>query len=64
MLMPAQLRRDIFVALSIKAALLTALLIGLSLAMPRPVADDVATASAVLGEFQPTLSESVKEDRP
>ena len=61
--MPAELRRDVLVALSVKAALLTALLVGLSFAVPRPVADDAATASAVLGGSQTPPNKSTSEER-
>jgi len=51
--MPLQLRRDIVLALSVKFVLLAALLVVLTLAIPRPVADDTATATAVLGVSPP-----------
>ena len=62
--MPGELRRDILLALSVKAALLTALLVGLSLLIPRPIANDAATAGAVLGASQPTPVKSANEERP
>jgi hypothetical protein len=62
--MPAQLRRDVLIALSVKAALLTALLAALSLAIPRPVADEAATASAVLGGSQTLSTKSTNEALP
>jgi hypothetical protein len=61
--MPPQLLRDVVIALSVKAALLTALLVGLSLAISRPVADDTATASAVLGGSQPLPAKSASGER-
>ena len=62
--MPAQLRRDVLCALSVKAALLTALLVGLSFAIPRPVADDAATARAVLGGSQAPPARSAAAEHP
>jgi hypothetical protein len=61
--MPDQLRRDVLVALSIKTALLAILLVGLSLFIPRPIADDAATARAVLGGSQTPLTKSANEGR-
>jgi len=60
--MPHQLRRDIVLALSVKFALLAALLVILTLAIPRPIADDAATAVAILGSSPPPAAAQVNPE--